>query len=211
MAFTPDQTAPGNGSNALGSRSRLIAAGCQHDFAGPNTQIADKIRQAADILAAQGADVFRVAAYRRASDSVRALDTDLGTIAERDGRAALEAIPGVGISIGSAIAEMLATGRWAFLDHLKGTASPESLFQSVPGIGPTLARRVCETLHVHTLKALETAAHGGRLEQVRGCAPLLPRCSRGYAAAPSTIMRNPGSICCWMSTGNTGIRRLPEN
>jgi hypothetical protein len=93
MAFTPDQTAPDNRSSALAPLARLPAAGCEHDFAGPNNQIADKLRQAADILAAQGADMFRVAAYRRASDSVRALDTDLGTIAEKGGRGALEEIP----------------------------------------------------------------------------------------------------------------------
>jgi hypothetical protein len=134
----------------------------------PNNQIADKLRQAADILAAQGADAFRIAAYRRAADSLRALDNDLGIMAEKGGRAALEAIPGVGISIAGAIAEMLTTGRWGFLDHLMGTASPEKLFQSVPGVGPLLARRVCKTLRVNTLEGLEAAAHDGRLEQVSG-------------------------------------------
>jgi hypothetical protein len=168
MVFTPDQVASDSGPSALGARSPSTTAARELDFAGPNAQIADKLRQAADILAAQGADVFRIAAYRRAADSVRALDTDLGTIAEKGGRAALEAIPGVGVSIGSAIAQMLTTGRWAFLDHLKGTASPEQLFQSVPGIGPMLACQVCETLHVNTLEGLEAAAHDGRLEQVRG-------------------------------------------
>jgi len=168
MAFTPDQTVPDSGSSELRPQSRSIRIGREHDFAGPNDQIADKLRQAADILAAQGADPFRIAAYRRAAESVLALNTDLGAIAEGGGRGALEAIPGVGASIGSAIAEMLATGRWGFLDHLKGTASPETLFQSVPGVGPALARRVCETLHVHTLEALEAAAHDGRLAQVRG-------------------------------------------
>jgi hypothetical protein len=140
----------------------------KYDFIGPNNQIADKLRQASDILAAQGADPFRIAAYRRAAESIRGLETDLGTIAEKGGRKAIEAIPGVGASIGSAIAEMLTSGRWGFLDHLKGTVSPETLFQSVPGIGPALARRVCETIHVHTLEALEAAAHDRRLEQVRG-------------------------------------------
>jgi hypothetical protein len=168
MAFTPDQTAPDSGSTALGPQFRSIPAGREPVFAGPNAQIADKLLQASDILAAQGADPFRIAAYRRAADSVRALNTDLVTIAEKGGRKAIEAIPGVGASIGSAIAEMLTSGRWGFLDHLKGTASPETLFQSVPGIGPGLARRVCETIHVHTLEALEAAAHDKRLEQVRG-------------------------------------------
>ena len=133
-----------------------------------NAQIADKLRQAADILAAQGADPFRVAAYRRAADSVLALTRDLGILVARGGRKALEAIPGVGVSIASAVAEMLTTGRWSFLEHLKGSAEPEKLFCSIPGIGPALARRVCETLHIRTLEALEVAAHDGRLESIAG-------------------------------------------
>jgi len=63
---------------------------------------------------------------------------------------------------------MLTTGRWRFLEHLKGSASPKPLFQAVPGVGPVLARRVCETLKLETIEAVEAAAHDGRLEQVRG-------------------------------------------
>jgi len=66
------------------------------------------------------------------------LDTDLATIAARGGRDALEAVPGIGPAIAGAVAEMLAPGRWTFLDHLKGAADPETLFQAVPGIGPEL-------------------------------------------------------------------------
>jgi DNA polymerase/3'-5' exonuclease PolX len=116
----------------------------------------------------QGASPFRIAAYRKAGESIRRLDTNLEAIVERGGRSAIEAIPGVGISIGSAIAEMLTTGRWGSLDHLKGTASPETLFRWVPGVGPALARQICETLHVHTPEGLEAVAHDGRLDQVRG-------------------------------------------
>ena len=119
----------------------------KRDFAGPNAQIANKLCQAADILAAQGAGPFRIAAYRKAAESIARLDADLEAIVEQGGRSALEAIPGIGISIGSAITEMLTTGRWSFLDHLKGTAGPETLFRSVPGVGPALARQICETLH----------------------------------------------------------------
>ena len=38
----------------------------------------------------------------------------------------------------------------------------------MPEVGPTLARRVCNTLNIDTLEALEIAAHDGRLESVRG-------------------------------------------
>ena len=45
-----------------------------------NAPIADKLRQAADILTAQEADPFRVAAYRRAADALLACPDDLAVI-----------------------------------------------------------------------------------------------------------------------------------
>jgi len=76
-----------------------------------NASIAAKLRQAADILSAQAADPFRVRAYRNAAEAILAMPEELGLVAERGGRNAIEAIPGIGTSIASAIAEMLATGR----------------------------------------------------------------------------------------------------
>lgn len=168
MAVVSDQPLTISGPTPFDPGASSPAARQEDDRNGQNAQIADKLRQAADILAAQGADPFRIAAYRRAAESIRILNDDIGAIARRGGRAALEAVPFIGTSIASAIAEMLTTGRWRFLEHLKGSASPETLFQAVPGVGPILAHRVCETLRLDTIEALEAAAHDGRLEQVRG-------------------------------------------
>lgn len=82
-----------------GARSPTV----RRESSGRNAQIADKRRQAADILAAQRADPFRIAAYRRAAESLRVLNDDLDTIAERGEREELEAVPGAGASIASAI------------------------------------------------------------------------------------------------------------
>ncbi len=133
-----------------------------------NNWIAERLRQAASLLAAQGANPFRIAAYRRAGEAIARLDADVRDIAEAGGHAALEAIPGVGTSIASGVAEMLATGRWSFLERLKGAADLEALFCSVPGVGPALAHRIQETLHLDSLEALEIAAHDGRLRQAPG-------------------------------------------
>jgi hypothetical protein len=133
-----------------------------------NGWIAERLRQAASLLASQGANPFRVSAYRRAGDSIGALDADVRDVAEAGGHAALEAIPGVGPSIGGAVAEMLSTGRWGFLERLKGAADPEALFCSIPGIGPWLAHKIQTTLHIDSLEALEAATHDGRLRQVPG-------------------------------------------
>ena len=133
-----------------------------------NSWIAERLRQAASLLAAQGANPFRVAAYRRAGVAIEALDADVRSVAEAGGHTALEAIPGIGPSIAGAVAEMLSTGRWGFLERLKGAADPEALFCSVPGIGPSLAHKIQETLQLNSLEALETAAHDGRLRTVPG-------------------------------------------
>lgn len=144
-----------------------------------NTEVAERLRQTANLLAVQGANPFRISAYRRAADAIETLASDIRAVAQAGGHAALEAVPGVGSSIASAVAEMLATGRWAFLERLKGTADPEALFGSVPGIGPTLAHRLHETLHVGSLEELEIAAHDGRLAQVPGFGPRRASMVRG--------------------------------
>ena len=133
-----------------------------------NQQIAMKLAQAADLLEQQGANPFRVSAYRRASETVSRLKQDIGELTETGGSAGLIALPNIGKGIASAIQELVTTGKWAQLERLRGTLDPVHLFQTVPGIGPKMAEQIHEALHIDTLEALETAAWDGRLETVRG-------------------------------------------
>ncbi|MBR0661913.1 helix-hairpin-helix domain-containing protein [Neoroseomonas oryzicola] len=157
---------------------------------GANAQVATRLRQAAELLLAQGGNPFRAAAYRRAAETVASLPRDLAEIvAGPDARAALDALPGIGPSIAAAIAEMVATGRWGFLERLQGDADPETVLRTVPGIGPELAHRVHEALHVGTLEALEIAAHDGRLAAVRGFGPRRAEAVRAALAAMLARLR----------------------
>lgn len=148
-----------------------------------NRRIATALRELADLLDLQGANPFRITAYRRAADTVDHLDQDLGEILERQGFDGLTALPHIGYGIAGAIREMLATGRWGQLDRLRGTVDPERLFQSLPGIGPHLARQIHETLKVDTLEDLEIAAHDGRLELVPEVGPRRAALVRAALAA----------------------------
>jgi putative hydrolase len=136
-----------------------------------NQKIADKLRELADLLEQQGANPFRVGAYRRATETVAAHKEELTGVLQRDGLEGLIALPGIGRSIASAIREMIQTGRWVQLERLRGTLEPEQVFCSVPGVGPALAHRIHDALHLETLEALEIAAHDGRLEHVPGIGP----------------------------------------
>ncbi len=136
-----------------------------------NQEIADKLREAAELLHAQGANPYRVSAYRKAADTVAQLSRSLREIFDSEGVKGLDALPNVGEGIASAITEILITTRWSQLERLRGTTEPARLFQSVPGMGPGLAKRIHDVLHIDTLEGLETAANDGRLEGVPGVGP----------------------------------------
>ncbi|NCF27324.1 MAG: DNA-binding protein [Gammaproteobacteria bacterium] len=133
-----------------------------------NQEVAAKLREVADLLAVQGANPFRVNAFRRAAATIAQLPRDIREVAETEGPAGLVEIPNVGRGIAAAIIEMVATGRYSRLDRLRGELDPGRLFQSVPGVGPALALRIHDALHIDSLEALEVAAHDGRLEGVPG-------------------------------------------
>ena len=133
-----------------------------------NKFIAAQLREAASLLEQQGANRFRVNAYRRAADTIESLPHSAAMVLRTEGLQGLTALPGIGPLIGAAIAEMVRTGQWSQLERLRGALDPEALFSKVPGIGPKLAHRIIDELHIDTLEALETAAHDGRLTNIPG-------------------------------------------
>jgi putative hydrolase len=156
------------GEDIMGSSQRSGRAPSASHMPDWNQEVAAKLGEAADLLALQGANPFRVGAFRRAAATVAQMPTDIREVAEAEGPAGLIAIPNIGRGIASAIIEIVATGRWGRLDRLRGELDAGRLFQSVPGVGPALAERIHDRLHVDSLEELEVAAHDGRLEAVPG-------------------------------------------
>jgi hypothetical protein len=100
-----------------------------------NELAAERLREAATLLAHQDDNPYRVAAYRRAADAVAALDTDLRELLEAGGITALENIPGIGQRIAGGLAELARTGRWTYLERLRGSVEPRDIFCAIPGWG----------------------------------------------------------------------------
>jgi Helix-hairpin-helix domain len=151
-----------------------LAANAAGPAAGGETACAcaDRLREAADLLQVQGANPYRVSAYRKAADTLCKLDhAAIVGLVDAEGVDGLDRLPHVGRGIAAAVVEMVRTGHWSQLERLRGTADPVQLFTVVPGLGHRLAERIHEELHVDTLEALELAAHDGRLENVPGVGP----------------------------------------
>jgi len=133
-----------------------------------NEDIADVLERVAGLLEAQGANPFRVRAYRRASRVVDRSEREIAQLADSREGEKLEDLPDIGKGIAGSIREFVHTGRLGLLERLEGQVSPEDLFTTVPGIGEELARRIHSRLHIDTLEDLELAAHDGRLGKVPG-------------------------------------------
>lgn len=120
------------------------------------------------MFAEQGANPFRVRAYRKAANILRGLPGSVTDIFKRKGIEGLEEIPGIGPSIARSIRGILLHGRLAMLDRLRGESESIALLASVPGIGRKFAQRFHDDLGIETLEELEMAAHDGRIEHYHG-------------------------------------------
>ncbi len=136
-----------------------------------NQNIATRLDEMSALLAAQGANRFRVEAYRRAATTVRQLTEPVSALLARDGLPGLERLPGIGASLARTIHDLARHGRSPALERLRGRHDPVALLRSVPGIGRLFAVRLHEQLGLETLAELEAAAHDGRLAAFEGIGP----------------------------------------
>ena len=133
-----------------------------------NRSIASRLDEVARLLEEQGANAFRVAAYRNGADTLRRLDRPIGEIFAAAGLEGLEALPSIGPRLARAIRDLLLTGRLPMLERLRGESDPVALLGTVPGIGTVLAERLWHELGIESLEGLEAAAYDGRLRDVAG-------------------------------------------
>jgi len=133
----------------------------------PNNQkLAKLFRSIAELLAARRDNPYRIRAYRRAADSVEALDTDIAEVAKRE---ALEDIEGVGKDLAVKIAEFLRTGTVQTYEALK-TPLPEevALWATLPGLSESLVGYLYQRLNIKTLDDLERLVRSHMLRTMPG-------------------------------------------
>ena len=134
-----------------------------------NAQLAEQFELLADLLELDGADAFRLSAYRRAATRIRESAVPVAQLA-LDKKATK--LSGIGSTIEAKIVEYTETGDLAALEKLRGKL-PTGLVEvmHVPGLGPKTARKLWTELGVQSEADLRAAAEQGRLAEVQGLGP----------------------------------------
>lgn len=76
-----------------------------------NVEIAQRLREVAALLHEQGANPFRVQAYRHAAETLQHLDRPVAEILRHEGVEGLHKLLGIGESLARAIRTLITTGR----------------------------------------------------------------------------------------------------
>jgi DNA polymerase (family X) len=137
-----------------------------------NAAIAKIFRKIGFIIEMNGNDVnatFKARAYKRTSDVIASLPTNIEEIYRKERLEGLQKIPTIGKAIALKIEEYITTGTIKYYEELKAT-TPLNIddFYDLEGIGPKTIKVLYDKLKIKDLSGLEKAASEGRLRNIQG-------------------------------------------
>ncbi|MFV2065640.1 MAG: DNA polymerase/3'-5' exonuclease PolX [Pirellulales bacterium] len=133
-----------------------------------NDRIAAALEQMADLLEIQGANPFRVRAYRNGARRVHDLAEPVAAIVADPDRK-LTDVEGIGKELATKISVLVETGRLPQLEALREEVPPGVLaLLRIPGLGPKKAGVLYRELHVESLDQLRAACQNSRLRELHG-------------------------------------------
>jgi len=139
-----------------------------------NADIAAIFEEIADLLEIEGANPFRVRAYRNAAREMQSLGTPVAEMIARGED--LTELPGIGADLAAKIGEIVETGRCEALEKLRHEL-PAGITEllAMPGLGPKRVRALYDHLKIRTLEQLRSAARSGRIRAITGFGPKTER------------------------------------
>jgi len=135
-----------------------------------NTDIAEKFSRLAELLEIQGANPFRIRAYRKAAQTIESLPHSVASMLAEG--ADLSELPGIGEDLAAKIQEIVQTGHLSLLDQVSSQL-PGQLAElaKIPSLGPKRVKLLYDTLGIQDLKGLAKAAQAGTIRQLHGFGP----------------------------------------
>src|SRR5215213_8143788 len=137
-----------------------------------NKEIARRFYRLAALMEVRADDPFRLRSYRNAAEAIEVWPTSLKEIAEREGVAGLQEIPGIGKAIAGKVIDLLTKGSFDAWDRLVAE-TPETVLDllEIPGIGPKTAALLHQRFKVSSREDLKTFVASGGLDMVDGIGP----------------------------------------
>ncbi|MEW6324216.1 MAG: DNA polymerase/3'-5' exonuclease PolX [Nitrospirota bacterium] len=131
-----------------------------------NTELARVMREIGVFLDMQSVP-FKPRAYEKAAYAIEALEEPLVVAYRREGRKALDDIPGVGKSMAEKLITLIETGRLPYYDELR-KQSPIDVagLSAIEGLGPKMMKALYDALGVRNVEELERAAKAGKIREL---------------------------------------------
>jgi len=155
-----------------------------------NTEVSGVLERIADMMEIDGADGFRINAYRRAARSIKDCAEAVEALAEEK---RLTDLAGIGKGTAERIVAYLDTGHIDVLDKLQEKL-PDGLpaLLEIPGMGPKKVAQVHRELGVASMDDLKRAINDGKLEQLDGLgAASVKKIKQGIVFLESSGDRTP--------------------
>jgi len=135
-----------------------------------NSDIADIFATLADLLEIEGANPFRVRAYRNAASTVRGHPRSMADLLD-EGEDLAE-LPDIGDDLAGKIRTIVETGRLPLLDEVsRRTPAELSDLMAIEGLGAKRVRRLHEELGIRSVEDLRRAADSGAIRELAGFGP----------------------------------------
>ena len=132
-----------------------------------NADIARVFQRLATMLEIDGANPFRVRAYREAARVVESQAEPMAARAAEPGE--LEELPGIGKDLAQKIRDIVTTGTTPLYQEMKTKVSEDIVaLTELQGLGPKRVKTLMDKLQVRNRQDLETAAKAGKLRELPG-------------------------------------------
>lgn len=132
-----------------------------------NADIAATFEEIADLLEIEGANAFRIRAYRNAARTLSELSQDARVLLDKGDD--LKRLPGIGDDLAAKIVEIVTTGSCSLLQRLHKELPPAiTELLHIPGLGPKRVKALYHDLDVQTVEQLYRAARDGRIRALPG-------------------------------------------
>ena len=175
-----------------------------------NADVARVFARLATMLEIDGANPFRVRAYREGARVVESHGELVEALAGEEG--ALEALPGIGKDLAQKIRDVVKTGTTDLYEEMRKKIPVEVVaLTELQGLGPKRVKTLFETLGVKDRAGLEAAARAGQLRELPGFGEKVEQnVLKALAAASQWVGRVP-LAGAWAVAGTLAehIRALP--